>query len=444
MRRIAIIADNSCTYVRIILESWNRNETLVLIDVRIPITPCIEMLDKADVKAVYTDKEDLYNYLRQNRKDLDVKFLNPEYSVVQIPCAVKSLYKKRYDNAEAVVLFSSGTTGNCKGIRLSHYAITMNAEKNAAQKRVDTTSVLYIYKTLSHCASFIGELLLGLIKDSKVYISSTRTILRMHLENIYKYKVTHFSINPSVLQMIMRNEKGKYDYSSLLLVACSGGLLEEKNAKNIQKYFGCEIINMYGMTEASSLFSCQKLKKGMVIKDNFVSVGMPLQGNKVKIWNYEKNIQAKIGEIGEVLIVTSTLMLGYLETTIVDVDNEGYWKTGDVGYINENGELFIVGRKDRMIISCGHNVYPEYIEYLIKQSGLVDECIVFGKKDEIYGEKICCMYTCQNYKDDVGMLLKNECMRHLAQYEVPQNFVRCTELKRTSTGKLVVREEELK
>lgn len=86
-------------------------------------------------------------------------------------------------------------------------AITTNAEKNAARKRVDNNSVLYVYKTLSHCASFVGELLLGLITGANIYVCSVRTMIRMHLENICKYNVTHFSVNPSVLHMIVINEK---------------------------------------------------------------------------------------------------------------------------------------------------------------------------------------------------------------------------------------------
>lgn len=441
MKRIAIIADNSCEYVSKILISWNDNDVPVLIDFRTPVHACVEMIDKADAKIVYTDKVDLYNHLTSIRTDIMVELIDSDIGAVNLPDIIRNLYKKRYDNEEAVILFSSGTTGGCKGVRLSHMAITTNAEKNAARKRVDNNSVLYVYKTLSHCASFVGELLLGLITGANIYVCSVRTMIRMHLENICKYNVTHFSVNPSVLHMIVINEKKRYNYSALEMVSCSGALLDKKCRDMAQKFFGCKVVNMYGMTEVSSLFSCRTIepKKDPMVEDDFESVGIPLEENKVRIWNFEAGVETMEGEIGEVQIFSPTLMLGYLGEERIDIDREGYWNTGDLGYINSDGELFIVGRKDRMIISCGHNIYPEYIEHLIKQSGLVDECVVFGEKDELYGEKICCMYTCKDKIEKVEDHLRKECIKYLAQYEVPHCFRECAGFSHTSTGKIVVK-----
>ncbi len=264
-------------------------------------------------------------------------------------------------------------------------------------------------------------------------------MIRMHLENIGKYGITHFSVNPTVLQMVTRNAKKHFDFSSLKLISCSGAILSEQCYKEAQERFGCEIVNMYGMTEAASLFACQYCKKNeSKEEDEFKSVGFPLAGNKFRIWNNDENREAKLGEIGEVHIISETLMLGYLEDEGPELDEDGYWHTRDMGFSSVEGELYIIGRKDRMIISCGHNVFPEYIERIIKNSGLVDECIVTGIQDSAYGEKIVCMYINKNGHENIEEQLRKICVTQLAQYEMPHSFRECDKFTYTSSGKICI------
>ena len=445
MKRIAIIADNSLEFVSRLLKSWNNDEVAVLIDYRTPCSACLEMIIRADVSEVYTDRRDLFDYLEQNEGNrFKVELMGIDNGVTEISNEVRNLYIKRYDDKEAIILFSSGTTGNCKGVRLSHSAITMNAERIAERKRIITSSSLYIYKTFSHCASFIGELVVGLVSGAHVYICSTKSLIRMHLENIGKYAITHISVNPSVIQMIIKNTKKHYYFSDLKLVSCSGALLSKQCLEEAQNYFGCDIVNMYGMTEVASLFSCQYCKSINTKKTvEFESVGFPLVGNTFRIWNNELNCEAKAGEIGEIHISSATLMLGYLGEVGPNLDGEDYWHTGDMGFASADGELYIVGRKDRMIISCGHNIFPEYIERIVKNSGYVEECIVTGVKDDVYGEKILCIYIGKSGRENIEEQLRKICIEQLAQYEVPHSFRECERFAYTSSGKICVNVQDM-
>ena len=438
MERIAIIADNSIEFVGTLLKAWNSDKVAVLIDYRTSCAACLELLTEANVSEVYTDRQDLLDYLAQVvNSEFDVKVMNNDNCVNEIPNEIRNLYKKRYDDKEAIILFSSGTTGNCKGIRLSHSAIVMNAERIAERKGINSESSLYIYKTFAHCASFIGELMVGLVSGAKIYICSTKSMIRMHLENIAKYSITHISVNPTVIQMLIKTTK-KYDFSRLKLVSCSGALLSERCFEEAHNFFGCDIVNMYGMTEAASLFSCQICKSGKLnMLEEFESVGFPLVGNRVRIWNCEANCEAKVREIGEIHIISTTLMMGYLGKEGPDCDDEGFWHTGDMGFVSETGELYVVGRKDRMIISCGHNVFPEYIERIIKNTGYVEECIVTGISDNMYGEKICCMYIEKKGQKNIEGQLRKICMEQLAQYEVPHYFRKCEQFAYTNSGKIL-------
>ena len=255
----------------------------------------------------------------------------------------------------------------------------------------------------------------------------------------YDSRVTHISVNPSIIQMITKNIKTHYNFDNLKLVSCSGALLSQQCCEEAKNYFRCDMVNMYGMTEVASLFSCQYRKLNDVVKkEEFESVGFPLEGNKFRIWNNEENCLAKVGEIGEVHISSVTLMLGYLGEGGPVLDDENYWHTGDMGFSSPEGELYIVGRKDRMIISCGHNIFPEYIERIIKNSGYVEECIVTGIKDDLYGEKILCTYIAKKDQKNIKERLRKICIKQLAQYEVPHCFTECKKFTYTSSGKICV------
>lgn len=441
MERVAIIADNSADYAELVIELWNKGAVPVLIDFRIPAMVCLALVDIADAKIIYTDSRELDQYIVKNRKDLNSRLMKNQGDMISILSdKVRMLYQKRYDDSEALILFSSGTTGKNKGIRLSHKAITLNAEMIAERKGVDNTSTLYMYKTFSHCASFMGELMLSFVTGSILYISSAKNIMRKHITNINKYGITHFSVNPSILQIIIKSEKKDYRFGSLRLISCSGSLLVDSCRQKAQVFFGCPVINMYGMTETSALVACQEpVLVDYIDRDGRPeSTGIPLNGVTVKIMKYDQKKEAEPGETGLVLIATPTIMLGYIGQEI-ELQQGGYWNTGDIGYVDENGELYVVGRYDRMLISCGHNVFPESIEHLIKSNNLVYDCLINGIENTVYGQEIACFYSCdEKDKESVECKIQELCSMSLAQYEIPHYFIWREKFNYTASGKLII------
>ena len=441
LKRIAIIADNSLNYLEKILELWNTGYVPALIDFRIPIQGCIALIDQAEIKAIYTDKEELYQYIREYRQDLEINLLESNKMLLnRVPEDIKKQYKKRYDETEALILFSSGTTGKSKGIILTHKAITVNADLIVEVKHAGSKSRLYIYKTFAHCATFVGELIVGIIAGAEIYISSVKQIMKKNILNINKYGITHFSVNPTVLQMIIKYNKKNYSFPTLELVVCSGSLFTSSCRASAQDFFGCPVINMYGMTEVTALAVCQEpiIKDYQSVTTHPESVGKPLRGIRLKILdNMGKEVE--VGSIGNIFISTPTIMCGYIGLGRVELDKDGYWDTGDVGYFDQSNELYIIGRRDRMLITSGHNVYPESIERLIKVSELVNDCYVGGVDDSVYGKRIACVYSCdENKKEAVKKDIQNLCLENLASYEVPYYYIWKKEFNYTSSGKLII------
>ena len=330
-KRIAIIAENSIKYIEIIIDAWNMGNTVVLIDFKIPAQSCLELMGKACVQKVYTDRKELFDYVKK-MSNIEVEMMaSMEKSVCELPESIRKKYKVSHRKEEGVILFSSGTTGKSKGIILSHYSFTKNAEMCAEQKGVNKNSTLYLYKTISHCASFVGEFMIALITGAKLYIASTKILMRKHLNNINIYSVTHFSANPSVLNLISKYTNRNMEFPSLKLIVSSGSMFTRKCKLQAQDFFKCPIINMYGMTEISGLatsqiplFSNKTCCSGIEQE----SVGTPLEGVKIKILG-QKYEELKKGEIGNIYISIPTVMIGYVEAETIRLYEDEYWFTGD-------------------------------------------------------------------------------------------------------------------
>lgn len=433
-RRVAIIADNSIKYVEKILWAWKNGYSVVLLDSRIPHLKCVELLKDSNVEEVITDNIELYQFAKEQH--MITALIDNSKKVCKLPQYVYSQYYCNESDKEAIVLFSSGTTGRNKGISLSHYSITTSAKKIMKIKNVNESSVLYIYKTFAHCASFIGELMVALISHAQMYISPISTIMRKNISNMIKYDVTHISINPTIISLLNLDHK-YYKFKKLEMVTCSGAILSKKMYCLSKKYFNCKIINSYGLTETSAMVTVKVDSEKSI--NEIMSVGKPLENIKVTIHDIHGK-EKEVGEKGYIRIYSDTIYDGYITK---EREKKKYFDTNDVGYIGENGELYIIGRKDRMIISGAHNIFPETIENILIDSGLVRECIVYAQKDEIYGQKIICEYTLNKKEKKNSYEIKNSiysiCQKKLAKYEIPHKFVEKEKLEQTYSGKLKVK-----
>ncbi|HOV70361.1 MAG TPA: class I adenylate-forming enzyme family protein, partial [Clostridia bacterium] len=113
---------------------------------------------------------------------------------------------------------------------------------------------------------------------------------------------------------------------------------------------------------------------------------------------------------------------------------DGWLNTGDIGYFDDYGNLYIAGRQDNMIITGSHNVYPEEIEEMIQSSGIVDDCLICSEHNKFYGESIVCFYVSEQDESD---RLQSYCSSKLAAYEMPRIFIKVPEIPYTDNGKKI-------
>lgn len=284
------------------------------------------------------------------------------------------------------IVYSSGTTGEPKGI-LHSYATRVAQSRGMAGLGFDENTVTLISTPLYTNLS-IPALLATVWGGGKAVIME-KFEERAFLELAARQRATHFYLVPvQVQRLIERPDFASYDLSSTRLVYVAGSMFQPAFKKKLQQLWPGALVEVYGMTEgapASLLF----------IRDNpekLTSVGKPVPGCEVLIIDDDGN-ELSVGQVGEIIGRSGTMMKGYynrpLETEeLIWRDKEGrvYFRSGDVGYLDADGFLYIVDRKKDMIISGGLNVYASDIEEVIMSHNDIAEAAVVGVPSARWGE----------------------------------------------------------
>lgn len=303
---------------------------------------------------------------------------------------VQTINKAPYDeNRAAVIVYTGGTTGIPKGAMLSDSNLNHIAEFAWVSNTVgrnrqdDLLMIMPPFIAYGLCCGIHAPLFLG-----KRMIIIPNFKAENFTKLVLKHKPNHVIGVPSFFEALVSKKK-KVDLSFICGVIAGGDKLAPETENRINSYLksnnaSVQIQKGYGMTELSSGVAITNHKCNKI-----GSVGIPLIGNNVKVIDPITKEEKKYNEQGEICISTPTIMLGYLnnkeETNkVVEVDKDGVkWvHTGDVGYVDEDGYIFIIDRMKRMIIRPdGHNVFPSLIESIVSKSEGVEQVAVVGMLD---------------------------------------------------------------
>lgn len=350
----------------------------------------------------------------------------------------KDIYILKEDMLQNVELMmcTSGTTGNPKVIMFSAKAIQKNIELILDYFTINNKDTMLICRPIYHCAVLVGELLLSFVVGTNIVLYSdgyNPFILASILKN---NNITVMCGTPTIFKGISeclkhRNIKGK-----VKMIALSGEYLLLEYAQEIRKCFPeANIFNVYGLTEAGPRVSYLSPEMFDRIPQ---SVGKPLKGVKIKIVceNEEKVDKTKLGQIW---IQTPSLMLGYykdVEKTKEKIQ-KGWFATGDVGVMDEENNLYILGRSDDMIIKAGMNIYPQEVEKEILKLEDIKAVLVYGKLTE-KGEEIIAEVILQDkYKVETDYDIMRKMSYILPEYMMPVQVLIVEDFIRNASGKIV-------
>jgi len=341
----------------------------------------------------------------------------------------------------ANIAYTSGPTLRPRGVMLSHQDLVMNAAISADKFRQTAEDIAVLFALpLHHVVGLEAVLLTSISKGSTVVMLPGLSISGL-METIDKERATIFTGVPFVFSLMvhMAEEEGiKHDLSSLRLCCAGGAPMPTNIMKRFKQLYGLDIVQFWGLTEATAYVTCQPIDG----TGKLGSVGKALLGLKVKIVddNSEELPPNKLGE----MIVSGPMMKGYYNNprATAEIIRDGWLYTGDIGRVDEDGEMFILGRKKEIIIAKGQNIYPSDIEDVLYTHPKVAEAAVVGIPDELRGEVVRAVISLKEGAAATEQEIKRFCLERIANYKVPKQVIFLDSLPQTATGE--VRKKDLK
>jgi long-chain acyl-CoA synthetase len=339
----------------------------------------------------------------------------------------------------ALLQYTGGTTGKSKAAVLTHGNILANIEQlnmwvgpivTPGKESIITALPLY------HIFSFTVNLLYFYsIGSNNILVTNPRD-LKSFVNTLKKNKFTVITgVNTLFNLLLTSSSFKKINFSALKFTVGGGMSVLSSTAKKWKKITGVNITQGYGLTETAPIVSVN------IISEPFNGmIGPPMPSTDISIRD-EKNNELSINQEGELCVKGPQVMSEYWnnpEETKNSFTDDGFFKTGDIAIINENGSLKIVDRKKDMIISSGFNVYPNEIEDYVSQHPDVRECGVIGVNDSNRGESIR-LFIVKEKKSLREIEVIDFCKKGLAIYKIPKKVIFIDEIPKNNVGKILRR-----
>lgn len=340
----------------------------------------------------------------------------------------------------AVLQYTGGTTGVSKGAMLTHRNLLANVQQTYERFRHACTDGKDIYIAplpLYHIYAFTVNLLLAASHGTHNVLIPNPRDLDAFIEAIKPHQFTCLTgINTLFVGLCHHPAFSSLDFSSLNLTVSGGSALTLNASKLWKEVTGCTISEGYGLSETSPVLCFNEPGN-----EKIGTIGFPLIETDIQIWDDNNQVLAQ-GEEGELVAKGPQVMLGYWQREDATAESiiNGYFKTGDIAKICEDGRIKIVDRKKDMIIVSGFNVYPNEIEDVLSEHNDIIEAAVIGKPDEHSGERVCAYVVKQANANLTEAMLVDYCKSQLTGYKVPKEIHFIAELPKSSVGKVLRRE----
>ncbi len=338
----------------------------------------------------------------------------------------------------AFLQYTGGTTGVAKGAILTHKNIVANMVQARAWIKnliTDGKEIIITPLPLYHIFSLTANcFIFNSVGALNVLITNPRDIPGF-VKELQKWKFTSITGVNTLFNGLLNNEEfRKLDFSHLKVTLGGGMAVQKAVAERWKEVTGRPLIEAYGLTETSPAACINP----MSLKDYNGFIGLPIPSTEVEIKD-DNGKTLPLGEIGEICIRGPQVMAGYYnrpEETAKVMTADGFFKTGDLGFMNEMGYSKIVDRKKDMILVSGFNVYPNELEDVIVQNSKVLECAAIGIPDEKSGEVVKVFVVKKDESLTQEELMKF-CREHLTSYKVPKMIEFRKELPKSNVGKIL-------
>lgn len=344
-------------------------------------------------------------------------------------------------NDIAVILYTSGTTGTPKGAVLTHQNILTTALTASRLTDLNLDDVSLVTLPLFHCYAQTAQLTAGFYSGCSLVLLE-RFDPDVVLQAMQDHGVTVFCGVPTMYWALLNHpDTGKYDLkkiaSKLRLGASGGAPIPVEVIRGVEEKYSFQILEGYGLSETSAMATFNQSHRPRKVG----SVGLPVWGVEVKVVDDEMNFLSP-GERGEVVIRGHSVMQGYFNRPDLteEVFRGGWFHTGDVGTMDEDGYLYIVDRTKDMIIRGGFNVYPREIEEVLATHPAISLSAVIGVPHEKYGEEVLAFTILKEGVEVTSEEIIVWSKKELASYKYPRIVKIVDSLPLGATGKVLKKE----
>jgi acyl-CoA synthetase (AMP-forming)/AMP-acid ligase II len=343
----------------------------------------------------------------------------------------------------ALVLLTSGSTGEPKGVVLTHDNAWANLKATVSAFRRDThpgplappgTPPNLIANPLSHTAGVV-RLLFAL------YVGRPIVLLRKFNARIAKrlidtHQIDNLTINPAMIRMLLDGLEPGEDLGGVRYVSSGTAPLSQALREEFEARFRVPVLQAYGQTEAFGGIAIESARDVLAGRRRPGSVGRPLPGVELRLVT-PAGMEAATGEEGEIRVRSRSATAGYLGTaTDSPLDEDGWLRTGDLGRLDEDGYLYVTGRLKNIIIRGGFNVIPEEVEAALAADPTVGEAVVVGVPDDRLGEVPVALVVAGPGTQATAEAVLDHVRLRLAPYKRPERVFVVSDLPRVPNGKV--------
>ncbi len=454
--KVAVFMLNGHRYFELFFGTFWAGGVVVPINIRLAAPEIVHQLNEAEVRVLVVD--DTFAMMLPAMRD-KLQTVRHVVHAASVPAPegmldYETLIREAapIDDAErdgddvAGIFYTGGTTGRAKGVMLTHDNLMANALNGTLTNRASRDDIYLHSAPMFHLADISSTFGLTMVGAQHAFIPFFEPEGMMRA--IQNYRVTIALMIPTMLNMVLNHPNfSEYDLSSLRGIAYGASPIPEALLRRAMEVLPCEFTQGYGMTELSPL--CAYLPPEDHIPNGtpeqqkrLRSAGIPIFTAEVKVMD-ENDRELPRGEVGEICARGPMVMKGYWkqpEATAQALRN-GWMHTGDMGYMDEDGYIYLVDRSKDMIVTGGENVYSVEVEAALHEHPAVLEAAVIGIPDEQWGEAVHAIVVLKPGHSAGEEELIHHCHGLIANYKCPKSVsFHPQELPKSPVGKILKRE----
>jgi fatty-acyl-CoA synthase len=440
-RVIGIMARNHRGFVESLIAANRIGADVLLLNTAFAGPALAEVVSREDVDAVVYDEEFTPTVDRALAEKPDavriVAWRDTEDHDRSVETMIGENFGSQPDRASSkskVILLTSGTTGTPKGATHSGGSpMTLKGILDRTPWHAEEVTV--VVAPMFHAWGF-AQLAFSAMMACTI-VTRRKFDAEATLKLVDRHQATGLCVVPVMFDRIMAlpdDVLARYSRRSLRFAAASGSRMRPDVVIAFMDRFGDVVYNNYNATEAGMIATATPAD----LRAAPDTAGRPAEGTDIRILDADRR-EVPTGDVGTIFVRNSTQFDGYTSGATKDFHDD-YMSSGDVGYVDSSGRLFVVGRDDEMIVSGGENVYPIEVEKTLATHPEVTEAVVLGAHDETYGQRLVAFVVLEAGAAATPDVLKDHVRANLANYKVPRDITVLAELPRGSTGKILRRD----